>query len=160
MRKPICYFLVGLPGSGKSTWSQNILNKFPDTVLISSDQYIERAAEKAGKSYGDVFQNEIKAATAKMNSALSSAVAEHKDIIWDQTNLTAKGRANKLAKLEGYDVVAVCFEIPREELDARRAKRKGENGKDVPDHIIANMAAQYERPKAGEGFSEIRIVLG
>ena len=158
MAKPICYFLVGVPGSGKSTWMAPILKKFPNTVLVSSDQYIEQAAAKAGKTYGEVFQNEIKSATAKMNASIDAAVKQQKDIIWDQTNLTPESRRKKISRLTGYDIVAVCFEISAPELARRQIKRKAESGKEVPAHIIQSMLNQYVRPTTSEGFSKVIVV--
>ncbi len=153
--KPICYFLIGLPGSGKSTW---VAKNAPDSIVISSDQYIEQRAAEQGKTYGDVFKDEIKAATAEMNATLENAVVCRLPIVWDQTNMSAKARAAKLAKLKNYNVIAVAFEISNAELNARRAKRRGETGNDVPDNTIKSMSASYERPTTSEGFSKILII--
>lgn len=153
--KPICYFLVGLPGSGKSTW---VAKNAPDAIIISSDQYIEQRAAAQGKTYGDVFKDEIKAATAEMNATLENAIICRLPIVWDQTNMNAKTRATKLAKLKNYNVVAVAFEISQDELNSRLKKRDRETGKAIPGHIMKSMAASYQRPTVDEGFSKVIII--
>jgi predicted kinase len=152
---PTCWFLIGPPNSGKSTW---VKKNAPDAVIISSDQYIERRAEELGKTYGEVFKDSIGPATAEMMSTLDNAIISRLPLVWDQTNLTKKSRKAKLDKLKKYNVIAVAFEIPYEEILRRRNKRKNETGKDVPDHILQSMFNTYQRPSTDEGFSKIIIV--
>ena len=152
INKPICYFLIGPPGSGKSTWVRDLPNKF---VVISTDTYIEKVALQSGKTYGDVFKDNIKDATKEMEMALQKATVLGKSIIWDQTNMSVKSRAGKLITLKKYDVIAVAFEIPPDELARRLKKRKAETGKDIPPHIVASMVASYQPPTMDEGFFSI-----
>jgi len=156
--KPIAYLLVGLPGSGKSTWAEPYLAR--QFELVSSDAYIENMAKMAGKTYGDIFQHTITEATKWMNKCFESAAQNYRNLIWDQTNLTMKSRRPKLNKLleAGYDVVAVTFEIPAYELEARRKKRAGETGKDIPPSVLESMGKTYQRPTRLEGFSRVIIV--
>lgn len=151
--------LIGAPGVGKSTWiKQNLAHDFR---LVSSDQYIESAAVAAGKTYGEVFDANIKQATAAMYAELNDALTNNENIVWDQTNLTVKSRKGKLDQLPMlYKKIAVAFEIQPDEHAARRAERKQTSGKDVPSHIINSMLQQYQRPTVGEGFDEVIVVTG
>ena len=156
--KPVAYMLVGVPGSGKSTWAEPYLAR--DFSLVSSDAYIEQRADEAGKTYGEVFQKYIKDATKYMEQCIRNYTAVLANIIWDQTNLTRKSRRKKIDTLiaAGYDVVAVTFEIPDSELTARRIARAEKTGKAVPPSILESMGKTYERPVRPEGFTKVIIV--
>ena len=159
-KTPIAIMLVGLPGSGKSTYTAPLLSN--GFTLISSDAYIEAVAAQQGKTYSEVFQGTIKAAGDYMHSQLRQAIAAKEPIIWDQTNLTAKSRASKIQQLlqAGYEVDAIAFEIPPAELERRRVKRAAETGKTIASHILVSMAKTYERPTKEEGFNKVSVIKG
>lgn len=149
--------LIGVPGSGKSTWIANLNEDMSNTVVISSDNIIERRAAEQGLTYSDVFQNEIKSATAEMNQNLKAAIAQGKNVIWDQTNLTAKNRKSKLAMFpEEYVKIAVFFPTPdNDEWQRRLANRPG---KVIPNNILLGMNSQLEQPSLKEGFDQVYSV--
>lgn len=111
---PKLYMLIGVPGSGKSTWIKN--QTWSDkTVVASSDRFIDDYAEKEGKTYNDVFKDYAPIAMRLMENQVLVAQANGCDIVWDQTNMSAKSRAKKLAMLEGYEKVAVVFATPEKQ---------------------------------------------
>jgi predicted kinase len=148
--------LVGVPGSGKSTWIKN-QNFDSNTVVISTDDIIEQRARAQGLTYSDVFQTEIKSATAEMNRILMDAVANNKDIVWDQTNLTVKSRRPKLAQIpKEYLKIAVYFATPADvELQRRLNNRPG---KVIPANIVLGMKSQLQMPALDEGFDRVQYV--
>lgn len=151
----IAYVLVGLPGSGKSTWMRSI-NKDGDFVIVSSDDEIEKYAKEQGLTYSDVFDSYVKTATGLMNKKFKDAVAANQNIIWDQTNMTSKKRKGILQQIpRGYKKIAVVFQISEQELEARLAKREQEEGKHIPKHVIYSMAKSFEMPTTAEGFDQI-----
>lgn len=149
---PKLYMLIGVPGSGKSTWLRTM--GLDTLVVLSTDDKIEAAAAAQGKTYNDVFKSEITAAEKQMYKDAETAFAADCDVIWDQTNITAKTRSKKLRIVpEHYDVVAVYFETPNDvELQRRLANRPG---KTIPANIVMGMKSQLEEPKHSEGFVEI-----
>jgi predicted kinase len=157
--KPHAYMLIGVPGSGKSTWAEPMLHR-EGPCLISSDAYIEKMAEAMGKTYGDIFKSTIGEATKWMETQLHDAIKSANKIVWDQTNLTMKSRRQKLNMLldAGYDVTAVAFECPAPELERRRKERAAKTGKEIPPSILESMTAQYVRPTRLEGFTYVIIV--
>ena len=95
---PNLYVLVGVPGSGKSTWVSK-RNWDNNAVYVSSDKYIDEYAASVGKTYSDVFASYIKTATRLMIQDVEEARAAGYDIVWDQTSTTKAARAKKLRML-------------------------------------------------------------
>lgn len=153
MTKPTLYMLIGIPGSGKSTWVK--LNK-KSHVILSTDDYIEEQAKSVGKTYDEAFSFYIDSAMLNMDEMVKNACAQQKDVIWDQTNLDVNSRKRKLAKFDGYRKVAVVFEKPSEEvLKVRLASREG---KKIPPRVIKSMVMRFQHPTLDEGFDEIVVV--
>lgn len=151
---PTLYMLVGVAGSGKSTWIANQGFDPSRARIISTDNIIDEQAREQGKTYSEVFREEIKSATLRMNAELHQAVKDRMDIVWDQTNLTKKSRATKLGSIpEDYHKVAVFFATPADaELKRRLASRPG---KTIPANIVLGMKSQLEPPNPDEGFDEV-----
>ena len=149
--------MVGVPGSGKSTFIATQNFDWNNTMVISTDAIIDKRAAAQGKTYSDVFQSEIKSATTEMNQNLRNAISNKMDIVWDQTNLTAKSRASKLAQIpRDYRKIAVFFPTPNEkELARRLASRPGKN---IPLSVVSNMISQIQPPTTAEGFDEVITV--
>lgn len=146
------YMLVGVPGSGKTTWIRN--NKH-DAVVLSTDDYIEKIAAKQGKTYSEVFKDTIGDATDQMEKDLIQALRNERDIIWDQTNLTTKARKSKLSRIpKSYKKVGVYFSVPQDLRD-RLANRPG---KVIPEPVIISMINQLQPPTKEEGFDEVVAV--
>lgn len=146
------YMLVGVPGSGKSTWVEN-QNWSKSCVYLSSDKFIEDYAASVGKTYNEVFDGYVKTASQLLTKrAITTNVAET-DAIWDQTNLTVKSRAGKLKLFPCYKKIAVVFTTPEsDELARRLASRPGKN---ISDAVMASMTSIFQMPSEEEGFSEI-----
>ena len=152
---PKLYMLIGVPGSGKSTWvAGQPWSK--DCSVVSSDRYIDEEAERLGKTYNEIFKDYVGIATRLMDNHVLVAQANGKDIIWDQTNTSAKSRKAKLAKLPDYEKIAVFFKTPPvEELTKRLASRPGKN---IPWDVMTSMIKNLEFPTTEEGFSEIQVI--
>ena len=152
MTTPKLYMLIGVPGSGKSTWIAN-QDWTKDIPIVSSDKFIDEHAAKEGKTYNEVFADYVKIATHLMDNQVLICKANNTDIIWDQTNTSVKSRKAKLDKLEGYEKIAVVFRTPeKEELEKRLAQRVG---KHIPANVMESMIANLQEPTEEEGFKEI-----
>ena len=145
------YMLIGVPGSGKSTWI-GAQDWARDCVLVSTDKLIDIEAGRQGKTYNDVFKDYIDTATKLMNADVLEAVAEGKDIIWDQTNTGRKSRKAKLAMMPGYYKIAVVFATPEKEEWQRRINSRP--GKMIPEGVLKAMAQGLQLPTEDE-FDEI-----
>ena len=154
---PTLWLLVGVPGSGKSTWVER-QGFSPDTAVISTDRHIDAEAARQGKTYSEVFRGYVKRATSIMTADLAMAIKDgDDDVVWDQTNVSSKSRAAKLASVpDNYRKVAVFFPTPEaKEWERRLASRPG---KHIPWNILQGMASQLEMPTEDEGFDEVVVV--
>ncbi len=158
--QPRAIFLIGLPGSGKSTWCRRYLALATrPTVVVSSDDLIDEWAQEHGLNYSEAFrQIDFRKIEHQMLERLKRAIDNRDDIIIDRTNMTKKSR-RKLLDLfpSGYRREAVVFEIEPEELRRRLLHREETTGKHIPDNVVANMLASYVSPGEDE-FDFIHLV--
>ena len=127
------YVLVGVPGSGKSTWVKNQVWA-KDIPVVSTDKFVEDYAKEQGKTYSEVFDEYMPIAVRLMVNQALICQANNKDLIWDQTSTTIASRKRKFNTLPGYEHIAVVFKTPeKDELAKRLASRPGKN---IPDHVM------------------------
>jgi predicted kinase len=154
---PKAYILVGVAGSGKSTWISKAPVDWNNTVVASTDSYVEQEAKRQGKTYTEVFKDVMPTAVKHMANTVVDAVEKNQDIIWDQTSTTRHTRAKKLRMLpSNYQTIAVVFPTPDEKELARRLGNRP--GKTIPDEIVKDMIARWEEPSTSEGFDKIIYV--
>lgn len=149
---PRCYQMIGVPGSGKSTWIAN-QDWAENCVVVSTDDLVEDYARECGTTYNEVFDDYMPTAVKLMAEKVVRAREAGRDIIWDQTSTTAKSRTRKFNMLPDYEHVAVVFAVPESaELDRRLKSRPG---KTIPWNIMQGMIKHFEQPTEEEGFAEI-----
>ncbi len=152
---PVCYQLVGVPGSGKSTWIKS-QDWAKDCAIVSTDMWVEMEAERVGKTYSEIFQDYMPHAVKLMAQHVELARDKGMDIIWDQTSTTEITRRRKFNMLPDYEHIAVVFNTPDQvELDKRLSSRPG---KIIPDHVMKSMIEGFVMPTTDEGFAEIRVI--
>jgi predicted kinase len=149
---PKCYQLVGVPGSGKSTWVDN-QDWAITCARVSTDKWVEIYAKEVGRTYSEVFTDFMPTAVELMAKEVIAAREMGRNIIWDQTSTTIASRAKKFRMLPDYEHIAVVFQTPEHSELMRRLQ--GRPGKEIPDHVIASMIASWEHPTEEEGFKEI-----
>ena len=98
---PRCYQLIGVPGSGKSTWVSN-QDWARDCVIVSTDAHVEAYATEQGKTYNEVFREYMPTAAALMAEQVHQAREAGLDVIWDQTSMNVKSRRRKFRMLPDY----------------------------------------------------------
>lgn len=152
---PILYVLVGVPGSGKSTWIGHQTFNWDNTVIVSTDRFVEQYAMSVGKTYNEVFEDYMPTAIGLMAESAQLAFAEGKDVVWDQTSTTIKTRARKLRMAPAtYIKIAVVFNTPTPAVHAKMLDRPG---KVIPPEVIQDMVARFEMPTVEEGFDKVII---
>jgi len=152
MKQKKVYVLVGVPGSGKSTWIKDQIWALGLTV-INTDSFVEDYAKSQGKTYSEVFKDYMPRAVELMAEQVVRARELGHTIIWDQTSTTVASRKRKFNMLPDYYHIAVVFPTPKaEELKRRLA---GRPGKEIPEEVIKKMIEDFEMPTEEEGYKEI-----
>ena len=149
---PTCYQLVGVSGSGKSTWVKNQIWAL-GLSIVSTDNFVEAYATEQGKTYTEVFTDYMPIAVRLMANHAEICRANGVDVIWDQTSTTVKSRARKFNMLPDYEHIAVVFAMPDRDEHARRLNSRPD--KIIPDQVVADMIQNFEMPTLEEGFTEI-----
>ena len=138
--------LVGLPGSGKSTWLARM-----GGGGISSDAIRGLLADDQGDQTVNhrVFQTVRYLLRQRLRIGRSVTVI-------DATNLTPAERAPYIAigKSFGCQVEAVFFDVPLEVCIERHQRRD----RVVPEDVMRRMAAKLKAPAFDEGFAKITVV--
>ena len=150
--QPKLYVLVGVPGSGKSTWVAN-QDWAKDCVYVSTDTWVELEAERQGRTYSEVFEEYMPKAVNIMSAQVIDARDQGRDIIWDQTSTTVMSRRRKFSMLPDYYAIAVVFRCP--DLDELMRRLNSRPGKIIPLDVVESMIKNFEVPTEEEGFKEI-----
>jgi predicted kinase len=138
--------MVGLPGSGKSTWLQQL-----GVTAISSDAVRLLLADDA------TIQTIHPQVFATMRYLLRRRLAIGRPVSYvDATHLTPAERAPyvTIARKFGCDLEAVFFDIPAEICQQRNRQRQ----RIVPEEAIEAMRSKLVPPSLEDGFTRITIV--
>jgi predicted kinase len=138
--------LVGLPGSGKSTW----LAQQPGGGISSDAVRKLLADDETDQSiHTQVFQT--------VRYLLEQRIAIGRPVTYiDATNLTPEERRPyiEIARARGCQIDAVFFDVPLAVCQERNARRS----RVVPCEALEKMAAKLVPPSTAEGFSEVKVV--
>ena len=138
--------LVGLPGSGKSTWAaeqrQTVLSSDAIRALLSGDETNQAIHARVFSTMRFLLRQRLE---------LGAGVT-----IVDATHLARKWRKPwiQLAAKYGATVEAVYFDIGVEECLRRNRLRT----RVVPEAAIRQLAAKLEIPVKAEGFARVRTI--
>jgi predicted kinase len=155
---PVVVILSGPSGSGKTTMRPQIMNLLGDTLILSTDDFIEGWAEEDGLSYDEALRLHGDRARVELFNQFEFALEVGVNIIWDQTNLTAEVRRKRLDRFPSkYSRIAIGFNSPTELLLKRVFDRRDETAKVVPLHLVRSQISSYEPPHFDEGFDQVLI---
>lgn len=151
----IVTFLVGIPCSGKSTFLKNN-DLYRNHVILSTDDELEKIAAEKAITYNIAFENHFKEAEKRMQEVLKEGLAEKRNFVIDQTNLTKKSRKKKMGWFpKEYSFEVVVFETSMMDILSRLKIRNSSGNKVITTKIIDTMLFSYESPTEEEGFSKI-----
>lgn len=148
------FMLIGIPGSGKSTYCNNVLlKKYPNAKLIASDIVRnENPHLKEEEIWPEIYR------------LCSSYLINGIDIIYDATNITPNVRKrffDKLSELgaQDYEKIAYYFITNYTVCEKRVAIRNTlENERYLPVEVIKGYGEKIIAPSIEEGFKEIIVI--
>ena len=145
--------MCGLPGSGKSYHANKYKEQAPDTEIVSSDAIREEL-------WGDAnSQQDNKLVFELMLCRTVAALKAGHDVVYDATNLNAKGRKSTLASIRQHvDCEAILVFVACSISECKR--RQGMRDRKVPDEVIDRMVRHFEAPWYNEGWNNILVISG
>ena len=160
IQKIDCRFLIGLPGSGKTTYRNAFLAEHSNYVVISTDDMIERFATFNDITYNDAWHVlDLKQLEMEAKLTFAYAVTDLKPIIVDRTNLSQSVRRMFSCLLnDDYKRTAVVFS-PTDLLLQERLRNREKTGKIIPINVMQFMRERYSEPTSQE-FDEIIKIEG
>ncbi|WP_083580193.1 ATP-binding protein [Planktothrix tepida] len=148
----ICHFMIGVPGSGKSTIAQQ-LAEITQGVIISTDRIREQL-------YGEeIIQGNWSEIEAEVLKQMEAAITSSQPIIYDATNAYPQWRLELLEKIAlispeiSRSWVAWVLETPIEICKQWNQNRQ----RHVPESVIEEMGKAIANfpPTLSEGFITI-----
>ena len=152
-KQPKLFMLIGLPGSGKSTFARNRVKFYDDCnktrlEIVSSDDIREElyGTRSCQKDPARVFEI--------AHERIINSLEQGWDVIFDATNITRKNRASLLKKIPAYTekFAQICW-APISTCIERDLKREFS----VKTDVIWKMAYKFQMPFYDEGFDHICI---
>ena len=148
------YMLMGIPGSGKSTYAKNILiPHHKDAVYIASDVVRDLHPDIKEDNIWDVIYD-----------MLSSSLKEGKDVIYDATNFNRFYRDKNKEELKkrnvtNFELVGYFFTTDRDVCIERvKIRNHLPTERFLPTDVIASYQDRLEFPTYDEGFKEIHVI--
>ena len=142
--------LVGLPGSGKSTYARSIMDPEGHLQYCSSDKVREEL-------YGDEnIQGDPNRVFRVLHNKVKNLLDRGYDVIYDATNVTRKNRHSIIQEVKKYcdEIEAHIIWAPVGQCISRDRDRKRSVGEDV----IRKFLYRWQSPFYDEGFTKIKVV--
>lgn len=149
MSDPLFIMLVGVAGSGKSTYAKERQKEIDRCIVLSSDAI-------RGELYGDEsIQRDPAKVFQIMERRALDAARMGTSVIYDATNLSSRHRKHMVKQMSALGCTTECvicvatFEVCCERQLTRERK--------VPTDVIDRQIRQFEIPTTTEGWDKITV---
>ena len=150
------YVMIGLPGSGKTTFANDLVkNGFAD-VIVSRDSIREELGYCEKDEKVVLSKEKEDEVTNAFNNKILKAAKEGKKIVIDNLNLKKEYRNGYKTLLSNYNVEWVYYYVEAENLSVNIARRKNQ----ISESVFNEMIGKLEWPSLDEYelSSNFRIV--
>jgi predicted kinase len=149
MNKPILAVMVGISGSGKSTYANGLKTSL-NAQLVETDAIRQELTGNAE----DQTQNGRVFGIAKKR--VSDYLSAGKNVILDATSLSMKDRKDwiDIGKSNNAEVRAYFIDTPVDVCKAQNNKRT----RKVPEWVIDKQASKLHPPTRAEGFDSVTTI--
>lgn len=145
------YIMMGIPGSGKSTWcKKNISNK---------DTYVSRDRVRFGLlNPGDNYFAKENEVYRNFIGMINERLAKYNEAYVDQTSLNSGARRKLIRSLQikPDEIHVIWLKTSLQKSLLQNAKRQGLER--VPDNSVISMYNSLERPSWEEGIKYLHII--
>eukprot|EP00066_Takifugu_rubripes_P017694 XP_011606960.1 PREDICTED: heterogeneous nuclear ribonucleoprotein U-like protein 1 [Takifugu rubripes] len=144
--------MVGLPACGKTTWAVKHAEENPEKKynILGTNAIMDKMKVmglRRQRNYAGRWDILIQQATQCLNRLIEIAARKRRNYILDQTNVYGSARRRKMRPFEGFQRKAIVIFPTDEDLKERTLKQTNEQGKDVPDHAVLEMKANFTLPE-------------
>ncbi|XP_057684810.1 heterogeneous nuclear ribonucleoprotein U-like protein 1 isoform X1 [Corythoichthys intestinalis] len=144
--------MVGLPACGKTTWAVKHAENNPEKKfnILGTNAIMDKMKMmglRRQRNYAGRWDVLIQQATQCLNRLIEIAARKRRNYILDQTNVYGSARRRKMRPFEGFQRKAIVICPTDEDLKERTLKQTNEQGKDVPDHAVLEMKANFTLPE-------------
>lgn len=149
MPLPLCHFLIGSPGCGKSTFASLLTEIEPHSQIISTDKVRLLL-------FGDEnIQGDWSLIESNVISQMQEAIKAGKSVIYDATNVKKEWRTSLLQQVN-VQWIAWYLQTPLEVCKKWNKQRS----RQVPEEVIEALfrALQENIPETSEGFVAVNTV--
>jgi len=147
--QPILAILIGISGSGKSTYANGLKTSLNATIVEPDAIRHELTGDASDQSQNaKVFSLAFKRA--------NDLLAQGKNVVVDATSIDKRSRENwiKIGTANNAEIRAYVVKTPIETAKKRNLARD----RVVPGNVIDNQLRRFQMPSTGEGFDRIVVV--
>lgn len=147
-RNPYFVMMVGLPGSGKSTYAKELADKI-SAVVCSSDAIRQELC--GDKNLQDKNEDVFRVLHRRIKEYLRKGT----NVIYDATNINSKRRRAFLSELRNISCIKECviMAVPFNEC----CEQNNSRDRVVPYEVISRMYKNWNTPYWFEGWDKIMI---
>ena len=145
------HMMVGIQGSGKSTFSSILANEINATIVSTDSVRMANPGINEDLVWPYVYK------------LVAECIKNNEEVIFDATSITPKVRKRFIENVELHNVkceiIAYFFDVDKHICAARVEKRnKEENQINIPIEVIYSYSERLVPPTLDEGFVKIKII--